>query len=148
MIAANSENHRVPHIAVDIDREIRCAAANITDSDTHLTFILSQHHFRRGKRIQNKLLYLNTRRANTLTKIIDRCGSGGNDMCFHFKFVAVHPHRSPHAFLSIHGHAALDHMHDLAVMWNGNRLSLLKCARNIHRIDNSTGNAGRAAAVY
>ena len=147
MVAAHRENHRVPDIAIDIDRQVRCAAANITNRDTHLTFLLGQDHFRRGEWIQNKLLNFNSRRANTLTKIIHSCGGGCDNVSFHFKFIAVHSNWSPHAFLSIDRDAALNDMYDLAVMRNGNRLRLFKCARNIHRINNSAGDTGRAAAV-
>ena len=45
MVATHCQYHCMPDIAIDINRQICCAAANIANCHAHLTFLLGQHHF-------------------------------------------------------------------------------------------------------
>src|SRR6202142_4577078 len=68
-------------------------------------------------------------------------------MRFDLKTRAVHIKRGADASLAVHDEAALDDMHDLTVMRNGDRTGLVESPRDIGCIDDPAGYGPGAAAV-
>src|ERR1700690_1723205 len=124
MIATNGEHHGVPNIAIHINCEVSCSAADVANCYAHLSFLLGQYNFSGSKRIQHKALDLNSGGADALPQIVHRCGGGCDDMHFHLETIAMHSNRSADALLAVHAKAALDDMNDLSVVWNRNRARL------------------------
>src|SRR5687767_13281435 len=125
MIPTDCDDHRMPHIPIDVYRQVSCATADITDGNTHLTFMIGQHYFSRSKRVQYKLLNLNACCPHTLTQVIHRCGSSSDDLRFDFKAIAMPASRIADAILSVNRKATLDHMNDFTIVRDCNRACLL-----------------------
>ena len=131
MVAADRKHHRMPYVAIDVDRQVGGATADIANRDAHLPFLLGQHDFRRGQRIQHEALNFHVRGCHALAQVINRGGGGRDDVRFHFQPGAVHAERSTDALLPIHAEAALDDVHDLTVMRNCDRTGLIEGAHHI-----------------
>ncbi len=56
VIAADRQHHRMPHVAIDVDRQVGRAAADVADRHTHLALLLGQHHLAGGQRVEHELL--------------------------------------------------------------------------------------------
>src|SRR5512134_3579183 len=135
MIAANRQDHRMPDIAVDIDCQVSCTAADIADRHAHLAFLLSQNYFAGGERVQYELLDIHACRAYTLAQVVTCCCRGRDNVRLHFETIAMHALRITDAILSVNGKAALDHVDDLTVMRDGHGTGLVKCMDNVVRVD-------------
>ncbi len=126
MVAAHCQHHRMPYVAIDVDRQVGRAAADIAHRHAHLAFLLGQDDFCRGQRIQNEALHFHVRGCHALAQVINRGRGGRDDVRFHFQPGAVHAERGTDALLPVHAEAALDDVHDLAVMRDGDRAGLVE----------------------
>ena len=52
------KHHGVPYIAVDVDRQISGAAANVADHHAHIALGFGEHHFAGCQRVEDKLQHL------------------------------------------------------------------------------------------
>jgi hypothetical protein len=93
-------------------------------------------------------LNLHTRRADTLTQIVTRRSRGGNDVRFHFETITMHTFRITDPILPVDSKSTLDYMNDFAIIWNGNRTSLVQGMDNVILFDRISIHSHRTAAVH
>ncbi len=139
----------MPHITVDVNRQVGGAAADVADHRAHLAFGIGQHHLGGSQRVEHELDDFNPGSANGLPQIFDGSGGRRDDVRFHFQAVAVHANRLVDAILPVKRKAALNDVDDLTTAGNGHGTGRFKGAlhiRNVHRIV-MTRNRHHAAAV-
>ena len=129
--ARHRQDGRVPHRAVDEDRQVGRAAADVHHHHAHLALGRSQDHVPGRQRVQDEAVHVHPGRFDALLQVLDGRRGGRDDVCLHLQAEAVHAQRAAHALVAIQIVAARNDVQHLAVVRDGDGARVLDGALHV-----------------
>ena len=102
------------------NRDVRCATANIDQSDPQVFFIIAEDRFAGCDLLQDDLVDLQPDAIDGFNNILDGRHGTRDDMNLGLQPDTGHPHGIPDAVLIIHNEILRQGMKDFSVCGNGN----------------------------
>ena len=90
-----------------------------TTAHAHIPFVVAQHGFGRGDRVEDKPFHFHTAGLDALGEIAQRRRRGGDDVRLHLQPEAVHADRIADALLAVDDEPARQDVHHLPVVRHG-----------------------------
>ncbi len=135
MVAADRQHLGVPDVAVNKNRQVGGAAADIHHHNAHFLLGISQRHLSRSQRVEDVGLHLDAGRFHALGQVLHRGGGGGDDVGLHLQPEAVHAQRLADALLPVHDEAARDDVQHFAPVRDGDGLGRIQRPVDIVLLD-------------
>ena len=133
--ARHRQDGRVPHRAVDEDRQVGRAAADVHHHHAHLALGGGQDHVAGGQWVQDEAVHVHAGRFDALLQVLDGRRRRRDDVRLHFQPEAVHAQRAAHALVAVQAVAARNDVQDLAVVRDGDGPRILDGALHVLVLD-------------
>jgi hypothetical protein len=129
--AADGEDGAVVDGAVDEDRDVGRAPADVGDEHAELLLGIGQRRLRRGERADDELVDLDVCAGDALREVLDARRCAGHDVGLDLEAHGAHAERVLDPLLAVDDVAARQDMQHLAVRGHAHRLGRVGCAGDV-----------------